>query len=353
MNRARKETPEEYAQRQKRNLRNLLRKPITIATNPPLLYVDLLNFTRTFLGIKPEDIGLENVDIMENCRIAEKNVKMFMLEAAAAGWKVTVFIDNVKILPEEIDLSKKRTEDKLVSGGCGNTIINMVFGKLFSQFGARVCFSLAADNDPTLAAHAAADDAAVLSGDGDFLRYFGKRDSGETFFLRRLYLKFAMGDECNAGRLALSPRRPPKDRMLPNWTYKTQHADKGGKVRLLRSPPTTSPAPEVVTRRDAAGAPLFAPNNNSTYPFAFPCAPACNAQRLMRPLRLACYGLLGESRVVESTLGWSRSGGDSGDYTCYVPEWRERTWSMDPAGNWSSAAAGGGGEPAAAAAAAA
>ena len=37
-----------------------------------------------------------------------------------------------------------------------------MFGSLFRTFGAKVCFALGADNDATIAAHAHANDAAIL-----------------------------------------------------------------------------------------------------------------------------------------------------------------------------------------------
>ncbi len=181
----------------------------------------------------------------------------------------------------------------------------LLLASIFTSLGARVRFALGDDNDPTIAAHAYADDAAVLSGDGDFLRYFGRRAGGEISFLRRIFSGFSAGDERNRGLLALFPRIAPDNRSHPGWSLATQRGDKGGATRVPEPPPITSSVPQLVTRRDSAGAPLVLIASISAYPFAFLTAPAHDALRLHRPLRLATYGLLGEARVVETTLAWA------------------------------------------------
>jgi hypothetical protein len=96
--------------------------------------------------------------------------------------------------------------------------------------------------------------------------------------------------------------------------------DKGGTVRIPEPPPATSGLPELVTRRDSAGAPSVLVTSISAYPFAFPTAPPHDALLLHRPLRLATYALLGEPRVIETGLSWALlSAGQAS------AEWRART----------------------------
>ena len=161
----RKETPQEYHARQKR-------RPITTATNPPLLYIDGFNFMIQFLsGDRGAVLPCDSVDMLSTWKTAEKNIEQLMREATTAGWKVTVFFDNAKIAEDERQTYMDRTKKRFTEGG--SAIIpnpGIVLGSLFNRFGAKVRYALGADNDATIAAHAHADDAAILSGDGDFLR---------------------------------------------------------------------------------------------------------------------------------------------------------------------------------------
>ena len=263
-------------------------------------------------------------------KTAEMNIELFMQEATMAGWKVTVFFDNAKIAEDERQTYMDRTKQRFTAGG--SAIIpnsGIVFGSLFNTFGAKVRYALGADNDATIAAHAYADDAAILSGDGDFLRYYGRRASGELFFLRRIFSRFSTGDERNQGRLALFLRQPPEDRNRADWTYTSAAAgDKGGKIRLLDPPPATSAIVELVTSRDASGAPRGIVANAAAYPFAVPCAPEHDFALLHRPLRLAAYALLGERRVVESHLVWSPLPVGA------IAEWQTCAWAARPDGGW-------------------
>jgi hypothetical protein len=281
-------------------------------------------------GNRGAALPCQSVDMVSTWQTAEMNIQLFMQEATLAGWKVTVFFDNAKIAEDERKTYMDRTKERFTAGG--SAIIpnsGMVFGSLFNTFGAKVRYALGADNDATIAAHAHADDAAILSGDGDFLRYYGRRASGELFFLRRIFSRFSTGDERNHGYLALFPRQPPEDRHRADWTYTSAIAgDKGGKIRLLDPPPATSAIVELVTNRDASGAPRGIVANAAAYPFAFPCAPEHDFALLHRPLRLAAYALLGERRVVESHLVWSplRVGA--------IAEWRTSAWAARPDGAW-------------------
>jgi hypothetical protein len=172
-----------------------------------------------------------------------------------------------------------------------------------------------------------ADDAAILSGDGDFLRYYGRRASGELYFLRRIFSRVSIGDARNQGRLALFLRQPPEDRHRADWTYTSAAAgDKGGKIRLLDPPSATSATIELVTTSDDSGAPRGIVVNAAAYPFAFPCAPEHDF--LQRPLRLAAYALLGERRVVESHLAWVPLPVGA------IAEWRTSAWAARPDGAW-------------------
>ena len=321
-----KETPLEYKARNKANKK---KRPILRASSPPLLYVDGFNFLSKFVGCGRGQVPNTCVDMISQWKFAEDSIKVFMTEARASGWEVTVFLDNAKISEQEKQISVQRSKEKCEQGGNVVTASSgLLLGSLFTRFGANVRFALGADNDPTIAAHAFADDAAVLSGDGDFFRYYRRRASGELVFLRRIFGGFA-SDTRNGGLLALFARYPKGDRNRLDWTLETGHGNKGGKILLMDLPPTTSVVPELVTCRDPAGVALVYAGRPSAYPFAFPCAPAQDAALLLRPLRLAAYGLLGEHRVIETSMVWLLLNGGSA-----TVEMRSCTWQWLRAGLW-------------------
>ena len=149
---------------------------------------------------------------------------------------------------------------------------------------------------------------AVLSRDGDFLRYYGTRPTGERFFLPRLYSGFSVGDERNGGKLALWEKRfPTQDRQKAGWELITGVGEcKGGLERFLSVKPTTTPHFALLPRRgqrDELGRPHVRISMQSTYPFAFP-GEHVSFDRLLLPLRLAVYEELQEPQVVETCLEW-------------------------------------------------
>ena len=148
----------------------------------------------------------------------------------------------------------------------------------------------------------------MLSRDGDFLRYYGTRPTGERYFLPRLYSGFSVGDERNGGRLALWEKRfPTQDRQKTGWELITGVGEcKGGLERFLSVKPATTPHFAILPRRgqrDELGRPHVRISMQSTYPFAFP-GEHVPFDRLLLPLRLAVYEVLQESQVVETCLEW-------------------------------------------------
>ena len=135
-------------------------------------------------------------------------------------------------------------------------------GHFFEAEGAVVRYAAATDNDPTLAAYASLDDAAVLSADGDFLRYHGTRPTGEHYFLKRLYSGFSVGDERNCGKLALWQKTYPTQlRDRKDWELITGVGEsKGGLEKFLDFKPLTTPTFIFVpprAQRDALSRPCI------------------------------------------------------------------------------------------------
>jgi hypothetical protein len=238
---------------------------------PPLLYVDAPNFFSTFFdgdileklapGVRRR--AGRSGDMWKDICCCKNNVRVFMHEAKAAGWKVTVFMDMVKDRKDEIDKWWNSKRSSMQSGGSSMCAFALVLcGHFFEAEGAVVRYAAATDNDPTLAAYASLDDAAVLSADGDFLRYHGTRPTGEHYFLKRLYSGFSVGDERNCGKLALWQKTYPTQlRDRKDWELITGVGEsKGGLEKFLDFKPLTTPTFIFVpprAQRDALSRPCI------------------------------------------------------------------------------------------------
>ena len=131
---------------------------------PALLYVDALSFLGDFLGAGGSKFGMHGRPAQEDrwrdVLQARVNVRTFMREAQAAGWRVAVFFDMVKQDPHEIDKWWKRKVASAMAGGSNvMPFVTVMLGTLFEAEGATVHYAAEFDNDPTLAAYANIDSA--------------------------------------------------------------------------------------------------------------------------------------------------------------------------------------------------
>jgi hypothetical protein len=173
-----------------------------------LLFIDGLNYTTSFFPIRKEWVSPN---------VALKKIKTFVTSLQRDGWTLEVFLD-AAIQSEEAQqkwISRREQEvtksKRLVPQGA-----NVMLGEMFRHCGVRVHYSLDADNDDTIMAHAVARNASVLSGDKDMYRYIytGKRVT--------IYPSF----HNNRGRIFLDPPKPTEF--------------KGTKRDILTPPPLTS-----------------------------------------------------------------------------------------------------------------
>ena len=143
------------------------RRPVIGASGsggPALLYVDALSFLGDFLGAGGSKFGMHGRPAQEDrwrdVLQARVNVRTFMREAQAAGWRVAVFFDMVKQDPHEIDKWWKRKVASAMAGGSNvMPFVTVMLGTLFEAEGATVHYAAEFDNDPTLAAYANIDSA--------------------------------------------------------------------------------------------------------------------------------------------------------------------------------------------------
>eukprot|EP00286_Rhodomonas_abbreviata_P003143 CAMPEP_0181346478 /NCGR_PEP_ID=MMETSP1101-20121128/33347_1 /TAXON_ID=46948 /ORGANISM="Rhodomonas abbreviata, Strain Caron Lab Isolate" /LENGTH=317 /DNA_ID=CAMNT_0023458589 /DNA_START=20 /DNA_END=970 /DNA_ORIENTATION=- len=283
--------------------------PVTKASPPNLLYVDGLNYMKFFLGLEVNSGSAEvsDPDFQVCMRNLEQTTRQFMQEAKQSGWRVTVFLDNCKHDPAEVVKWWARRQQALEDGGstCIPPSTTLLLGNAFQKAGATVKYSWGYDNDPTLAAHAHVDDAAVLSRDGDFLRFYGKKASGETYFLQKLFSNFNLGDPRNGGKLALWRKRIPAERYAKkDWVLETGVGEvKGGRTPFLSHAPQLSSEYLLITEREGEVVSKRV-GDLSAFPFGFPCAEEETVGSLMRCLRLAVYQVLGETLVKETTCRW-------------------------------------------------
>ena len=136
------------------------------------LYVDVLNYSHKFFDTRNW-----------NLVTASKNVKMFISAARKSGWTLKIFIDAVIESDESLRKWRSRRE-KEISNGVKNMPqgTSTLIGDLFCSQGVEVAYSVEADNDDTIAAHASADGADILSQDRDFFRYIGATYKVYKFF---------------------------------------------------------------------------------------------------------------------------------------------------------------------------
>lgn len=231
-----------------------------------LLYVDALNFMGKFQMTRPQF----------NIHRSIRSVKAFVDSARNSGWSVHIFIDANIQTDEARNKWKKRREAEVRSGkrrvpqGCQTLLADM-----FKRCNVPVYFSEEMDNDDTLAFHAEADNATVLSGDHDFFRY-----TGSTF---ELYRDFEV--------------RPPYLSLLP---FSANHRTIPLKMmRPLMPPPRTASTGSQFTRS------LTHYVRGSPSPLTRILG---NVHIIVRPLRQALYARLGiETPVIEEFPIWDPS----------------------------------------------
>ena len=151
---------------------------------PRLLYIDAANYSIPhFFGHIKQPWSLSR---------AEKNVKRFCEAATGSGWIVVAFLDQA-IMTKEAQKKWRKRREKEVRAARRDVPAGAlrIVGDLLASCGVKVLYSIEADNDDTLAFHAQADGASVLSQDKDFLRY-----RGSTY---TIYKNF----EVKKGKLAL------------------------------------------------------------------------------------------------------------------------------------------------------
>ena len=131
------------------------------------LYIDALNYGRHFFAEARFTWALEK---------PFERVKVFVGALRKANFEPVVFIDegigSAEASEKWISRRMKEVEkgEKNVPQG-----MSYFLGDMFRSQGVPVRYSLDYDNDDTLAFHAQADDADILSGDGDFYRYIGRK----------------------------------------------------------------------------------------------------------------------------------------------------------------------------------
>jgi len=184
-------------------------------TEKRLLYVDAANFTRRFFSY--HDWWCLDA--------AQRNIQRFCSAAEHSGWTVVAFLDQATMTKEARAKWRRRREQSVESGErrIPQGGLRLV-GEMFSAEGVKVHYSLAMDNDDTLARYAQADGASILSEDQDFLRYHGATyDIFKDFKIKRkretrpqMVLMKQNNTErrqCTSGR-ELGP--PPKTDEKPN-----------------------------------------------------------------------------------------------------------------------------------------
>ena len=133
-------------------------------TGEKLLYVDILNYSEAFF--KPYSRW--------NLKKSLEKVKQFVAAARKSNYKLKLFIDDSISTNEAVKKWRKRREREIIKGEKrvpqGTSVL---LGDMFQRCGVSVLYSLKSDNDDTLACHAHADGADILSSDGDFFRYEG------------------------------------------------------------------------------------------------------------------------------------------------------------------------------------
>ncbi len=125
------------------------------------VYMDLLNFSSKFYS-----------SCDWNSKIALSKVEYFAYTALNSNYIVKCFIDDTTPTEETQAKWKSRREREILNGSRRTPLsLGLLLGDMFRKVGIEVVFSNEMDNDDTLAFHAEADRACILSNDKDFFRY--------------------------------------------------------------------------------------------------------------------------------------------------------------------------------------
>ena len=167
------------------------------------LYMDVANYLTSFFPMnKSWDLNRAN-----------QVVRRFVEASRCSGWDLVIFID-ATTQTEETKIKWRNRRESEVREGRRNVpqgALHLI-GDMFKDNGVPVHYSFEADNDDTLAFHAHADDASVLSGDADFFRY-----EGASYLQGKLYSKFEIRDDIlhlfpsERSRQGRSDHRSPSD----------------------------------------------------------------------------------------------------------------------------------------------
>ena len=134
----------------------------SITRQPNLLYVDILNYCEVFFNRK------SIWDMKKSLRKIEK----FVNSARRSGYSLKIFIESNIMSNEAINKWRTRRAREIRLGYKNVPHgLSTLLGDMFRRCNVPVVYSKEADNDDTIAFHAHADGAAILSGDGDFFRY--------------------------------------------------------------------------------------------------------------------------------------------------------------------------------------
>lgn len=139
------------------------RKIMTEFGSNKRLYLDILNYSTDFFLLHDW-----------NCTRALARMDAFVSAAHNSGWSLKAFIDATSTSEEAKWKWRSRRAKEVRSGsknmphGC-----TILIGDMLRKCGVEVCYSFEADNDDTIAFHAQADGASILSHDKDMFRYLG------------------------------------------------------------------------------------------------------------------------------------------------------------------------------------
>ena len=134
----------------------------TASSEKKLLYMDSANYLENFF--QPFDGW--------NLDAANQKVRAFCSAANRSGWTVVAFLDQATMTEEAQAKWRKRRVSEVRKGErrVPQGALRLL-GDMFAAEGVTVRYSLEMDCDDTIASHAEADGASVLSADKDFLRY--------------------------------------------------------------------------------------------------------------------------------------------------------------------------------------
>ena len=288
---------------------------------PPLraVYVDALNFARLLFfcdenGSSDDGAGAEDAAVVGSpaaLRAAGARAAAFAAAARRSGLRAVAFVDLACVSEEARAKRRARRERGVREAARGVPhAAPQLLCEMLDAAGVEVRLSREADCDDSLAAHAAADGADVLSRDRDFARYFVRRAGegaaagakGSDDEPARLRVFAGVDERALArGSLVLACRATPPASSSPS----------APSPRLLPSPP-----PRFWTARDA---PLLTRLLRLTRAFdagaPSPLTRALgNAHAATRQLRRALYSIVfaGEGpgvRVRESWPEWDAGAG--------------------------------------------